>query len=66
MVHRRMTDVPDSKVDNIVKGFEVGKCKNIKKTKQANDLWTVDADCPDITPANTADGDGNGPVPPDS
>jgi hypothetical protein len=41
-----MTDVPANRVPNIIKGFEVQGCKNIKKTEQPNKRWTVEADCP--------------------
>lgn len=40
-----LTDVPDDLVDERVAGFEA-EGATVKKTKQANGLWTIEATFP--------------------
>lgn len=42
---KKLTDIPDSEVDQIVKDFESEGCV-VKKVRQGNGKWTVIADCP--------------------
>lgn len=47
------TDVPENKLAQVVRGYELDHPTKIEKIKQPNGMWTVRATFPDETPNNT-------------
>ena len=42
----KLTDVPDSAVDQVVKDYKTAGAVDVKKQRQPNGLWTVIATFP--------------------
>jgi hypothetical protein len=48
-IQRKITDIPDDQVDDVIKDFESEAC-TAEKQKQPDGNWTVVATCPEQSP----------------